>query len=64
MLIYPGVNLKPQTPKDEKILEDLQLVNFQRVKEIMGEGVLSGYLDKWANCEAGRENPWENCARA
>ena len=68
VLVYPGG--KPSAGSSQskidaaKKLDWLRTIDFYEFAGILGEHPLASYLRRWADIEAGRENPWDNCARS
>ena len=68
VLVYPGG--KPSTVSSRKKIDWtksrtwLRTIDFYEFAGILGEHPLASYLRRWADIEAGRENPWDNCAQS
>ena len=68
VLIYPGG--KPSIDSSQTNIDGvneldwLRTIDFYEFAGILGEHPLAPYLRRWADCEAGGENPWDNCARS
>ena len=68
VLVYPGD--KPSIDSSQTNIDGaneldwLWAIDFYEVAGMLGEHPLAPYLRRWADFEAGRENPWDNCARS
>lgn len=68
VLVYPGG--KPSSDSSRKKIDWaksrtwLRTIEFSDVEDNLGEHPFAPFLHSWADCEAGRENPWNNCARS
>ena len=68
VLVYPGgepITVSPKSKIDwAKSRTWLQSIDFCEVADMLREHPLTPYLRRWADCEAGREYPWDKCARS
>ena len=62
VLVYPGG--KPSAGSSQSEFDGLWAIDFYECAGILGEHPLALYLRRWADFEAGRENPWDNCAQS